>query len=146
MQADCECGYSLLVNNTDTFTFTELLESDFIHLANITLDTDWQREVYNVSAAASRGSYGETSQLRNIIENPLVNNYSFSGEAELGGDAGLQLWVRGGVPADGLVPVAEIDSQRMDMIWGSYRAAFKLTSVPGTCSAFFWVCGNSCCL
>lgn len=56
-----------------------------------------------------------------------------------GGDPGVRLVVAPGVPGDGFVPVAEMDSARTDLLWGSYRAAIKLTLVPGTCSSFFWV-------
>lgn len=137
--ADCECGYSYSINST-THVFTELLESDFLHLANISLDTDWTRQGFNITPAVSRGPYGESLQISNVISNPLSNNFSYSGPSQLGGDAGLQLYVMGGIPNDGLVPVAEVDSVREDMQWGSYRAAMKLTLIPGTCGAFFWVC------
>ena len=78
----------------------------------------------------------------NVFSNPLANNFSYSGPSQLGGDAGLQLYVGGGIPSDGLVPVAEVNSVREDMLWGSYRAAMKLTLIPGTCGAFFWVCSR----
>jgi hypothetical protein len=138
IKADCECGYSYLINGT-SYVFTDLLESDFLHLANISLDTDWTRQGFNVTPAVSRGPYGESLQISQVISNPLLNNFSFSGLSQLGGDAGLQLYVSGGIPSDGLVPVAEVNSVREDMLWGSYRAAMKLTLVPGTCGAFFWV-------
>jgi hypothetical protein len=136
--ADCECGYTFSINGT-SYVVTDLLESDFLHLANISLDTDWIRQGFNVTAAASRGPYGESLQITNVISSPLANNYSYSGPSELGGDPGLQLYVGGGIPSDGLVPVVEVDSTREDMLWGSYRATMKLTLVPGTCGAFFWV-------
>ncbi len=136
--ADCECGYSSTINST-TYTFTDIIESDFLHIANISLDTDWRRQAYNVTAVDARGPFGESSELRNVLSNPLLNNQSFAGPSQRGGDAGLQLYVRGGIPVDGLIPVAEVDSVRTDMLWGSYRAAIKLTNIPGTCGAFFWV-------
>lgn len=55
-----------------------------------------------------------------------------------GGDAGLQLWV-GSTLVDGLVPMGEIASKRADMAYGSFRIGMKVTSVSGTCGAFFWV-------
>ncbi len=135
---DCECGYSYAINSTQ-YLFTDLLESDFLHLANISLNTDWRRQEYNVTAKVSRGPYGESSQVSQVISNPFINRSSYTGPSQLGGDAGLQLYVRGGVPVDGLVPVAQVNSVREDMLWGSYRAAMKLTDRPGTCGAFFWV-------
>jgi hypothetical protein len=137
-KADCQCGYSLAINSS-SYVFTDLLESDFIHLADISLDTDWSRQGYNVSATASRGQYGESFQTDNVMSNPLADNFSYTGPSQHGGDAGLQLYVQGGIPSDGFVPVAQINSVREDMLWGSYRASIKLTDVPGTCAAFFWV-------
>jgi hypothetical protein len=138
VNADCECGYSQLINGT-SYVFTDLLESDFLHLANISLDTDWRRQGFNITPAVARGPYGESLQISQTISNPLVNKFSYTGPGQLGGDAGLQLFVHGGIPTDGLVPVAEVNSVREDMLWGSYRAAMKLTITPGTCGAFFWV-------
>lgn len=136
--ADCECGYTYSINGTP-YIVTDLLESDFSHVANISLDTDWTRQGFNITPAVSRGPYGESLQISQVISNPLANNFSYSGPSQLGGDAGLQLYVGGGIPSDGLVPVAEVNSVREDMLWGSYRAAMKLTLTPGTCGAFFWV-------
>jgi hypothetical protein len=136
--ADCECGYASTINST-SYVFTDILETDFIHLADIAKDTDWQRQVFNRTAEADRGPFGEASELANIISNPILSNVSYSGPGQVGGDAGLQLFVRGGTPDGALVPVAEVDSVRTDMLWGSYRASMKLTAVAGTCSAFFWV-------
>lgn len=138
VNADCECGYSQSINGT-SYVFTDLLESDFLHLANISLDTDWRRQGFNITSAVARGPYGESFQISQVVSNPLVNNSSYTGPSVLGGDAGLQLYVGGGIPSDGLVPVAEVNSVREDMLWGSYRAAMKLTITPGTCGAFFWV-------
>lgn len=138
VRGDCECGYISAINGTP-YMFTDLLESDFRHIANISVDTDWRRQQYNVTAAVARGPYGESPQISQVISNPLVNNTSNSGPSELGSDAGLQFIVPGGIPSNGLVPVGELNSVRQDMLWGSYRAAIKLTDVPGTCGAFFWV-------
>ena len=132
--ADCECGYTV-----NSALYTDLLETDFLHLPNITLDTDWQPQNYTVSPAAARGPYGKNATIGNVIANPLQNNNSWAGEGVLGGDPGLQLWARGGTPANGLIPMAEVASAREDMLYGSFRAAMKLTGTSGTCGAFFWV-------
>ncbi|MCJ1305849.1 hypothetical protein MMC08_008666 [Hypocenomyce scalaris] len=132
--ADCECGYTV-----SSALYTDLLETDFLHLPNITLDTDWEPQNYTVSPAAARGPYGKNATIGNVIANPLQNNNSWAGEGVLGGDPGLQLWVRGGTPANGLIPMAEVASAREDMLYGSFRAAMKLTGTSGTCGAFFWV-------
>ena len=139
VHADCECGYSTTTNDT-THVFTDLLETDFLHSKDLATNTDWVRQVFNVSATASRGVYGTSFQQSNVVSNPLVNTSAWSGTGTVGGDAGLQLYVRGGVPADGLVPTSEVDSSRADIRYGSMRTAMKLSDVVGTCGAFFWVC------
>jgi hypothetical protein len=73
VNADCECGYSQSINGT-SYVFTDLLESDFLHLANISLDTGWRRQGFNVTPAVSRGPYGESLQISQVISNPLANN------------------------------------------------------------------------
>lgn len=133
VRSDCECGY--VVNGT---LYTDLLESDFLHAVNET--GDWRAQEYTVSPEESRGPYGKHASLDNVVSNPTKNKYDWSGDGPKGGDAGVQLIVRGGIPQDKLIPVAELVSVREDLYYGSYRAAMKLTGINGTCGAFFWVC------
>lgn len=133
-RADCECGYT--VNST---LYTDLIETDFLHLANITDDTDWQPQNYTVTPELARGPYGKNASVSNVVANPLKSQYDWAGDGINGGDAGLQLFVRGGVPQDGLIPMAEVATARIDMLYGSFRAGMKATGTPGTCGAFFWV-------
>ena len=133
--ASCQCGYTL-----NTTFYTDLLETDFLHLPNITLDTDWQPQNYTVTPATARGPFGKNASLSNVLSNPLKSKYDWAGDGVNGGDAGLQLWVRGGTPKDGLVPIAEVATRREDMLFGTFRVGMKVTGVPGTCGAFFWVC------
>ena len=133
-RASCECGYTL-----NTSLYTDLLESDFLHLPNITKDTDWQPQNYTVTAANARGPYGKNASLTNVLANPLKSQYDWAGEGANGGDAGLQLFVRGSIPQDGLVPMAEIASLRSDLWFGTFRVGMKTTKTSGTCGAFFWV-------
>ena len=138
--ADCECGYT--VNST---LYTDLIESDFLHINNITNDTDWQVQEYTVSADLARGPYGKQASTDNVVANPLKSQYDWSGDGVNGGDAGLQLIVRGGTPdKGGLVPMAELATTRDDMLYGSFRAGMKITNVNGTCGAFFWVDPTYC--
>ncbi|KAL9100923.1 MAG: hypothetical protein Q9163_003759 [Psora crenata] len=123
----------------DDALFTDLLETDFLHLANITRDTDWQPQNYTVTPALARGPYGKNASLSNVIANPLKSQYDWAGQGTRGGDAGLQLFVRGDEgPAGSLVPMAELVTTRDDILYGSFRAAIKITSLSGTCGAFFW--------
>jgi hypothetical protein len=75
--------------------------------------------------------------LKNIVTNPLKSS-GWSGPAEHGGDAGLELWVRGN-HAGGAVSGSELVSARDDMLLGSFRVGLKLSNSSGTCGAFFFV-------
>lgn len=139
--ADCECGYSSTIDNSaEPYIFTDLIESDFLHLPNITQDTDWRRQSFNKTAAEGRGPYGMNYNIAQVTSNPILDENTWSGDGENGGDPGVQLTVSGGIPANGYIQTAELDSTREDLLWGTYRTAMKLTLNPGTCSAFFWVC------
>ena len=137
VRSDCECGYTV-----DSVLYTDLLESDFLHQTNITTDTDWEPQEYNISALIARGPYGKNASLDNVVSNPLksTDKDNWTGDSKLGGDAGLQLIVRGGVPSDGMIPMAELTTERDDVFYGSFRAGMRLTGTNGTCGAFFWVC------
>ena len=134
VRADCECGYTL--NST---LYIDLIETDFLHLANITGDPTWQPQNYTVTPELARGPYGKNTSVTNVVANPLKSQYDWAGNGINGGDAGLQLFVRGGVPKDGLIPIAELATERADIFYGSFRAGMKVTGTPGTCGAFFWV-------
>jgi hypothetical protein len=78
--------------------------------------------------------------VKEVVANPILDLTNWTGPGSLGGDPGVRLTVNGGPATDGYVKTAEMDSHRTDLLWGTYRASMKLTPVPGTCSAFFWVC------
>jgi hypothetical protein len=145
VEAECQCGYASSVDQTVN-VFTDVLESDFLHIPNIALDTDWRRQDFNVTAAAGRGPYGMNFTIENVVSNPIPDGHNFSGPGKFGANPGLQFSVGGGVPVTGYVQVSEMDSAREDLLWGTYRAAMKLTLTPGTCSAFFWVQLHPSCL
>ncbi|KAG0128148.1 glycoside hydrolase family 16 protein [Tuber indicum] len=130
--ADCECGYSL--NST---VFTDLIESDFTLLKNITDNTDWAVQEWKVDKEASKGPYGRKAQMQNVVSNPSVR-HNISAEGVNGDLAGLELFVRRPENNEEHIGVAEVDSRRTDMIYGTFRAGIKTTGVNGTCGAFFW--------
>ncbi|KAL8986674.1 MAG: hypothetical protein Q9177_004053 [Variospora cf. flavescens] len=131
--ADCECGY--VVNGT---LYTELSESDFLHLKN-TNQSGWLPQEYQISSDVARGPFGKDASPRQVIFNPLKSRYDWAGDGILGGDAGAQIIVRAGDPGEGgLIPMGEMATNRTDMLYGSFRAGIKLTDQPGTCGAFFW--------
>jgi len=134
--ANCECGYTV-----GSSLYTELLETDFLH-TNVSVDPDWAPQNYTVTPAASNGPYGKNASVTNVVSNLLPAN-DWMGDGSLGGTGGLQLWVRGGIPKDGLVPMAECAATREDMLYGSYRASMKLSGVNGSCGAFFWYYNNT---
>ncbi|KAI5806956.1 glycoside hydrolase family 16 protein [Geopyxis carbonaria] len=135
--ADCECGYSVNSTSSNDFAvFTEVLESDFTTLTNITEDTDWVPQKWEINAKQSKGPFGRNTDPANAMSNPLAKGETRKGED--GGDAGLELWVRKADEGDDMVGVSEVDSQRTDMLYGTFRAGFQITPVNGTCAAFFW--------
>ncbi|TKA52635.1 hypothetical protein B0A49_12295 [Cryomyces minteri] len=136
--AKCACGYSVNATSASAFSvFTDLLETDFLHVYNLSGDIGWQRQEYNVTPQVARGTYGKKAELRNVVANPLNSSYDYAGSGALGGDPGLQLWVRGD-SSDGMVGMGEIVAIRTDMLYGSFRVGMKMTAIPGTCGAFFW--------
>ena len=82
--------------------------------------------------------FGKDAQVGNVNTNPLKDVNSWTGAAENGGDAGLQLWVRGD-HSQGYVHGAEVVSVRDDAVYGSYRVGMKMAATSGTCGSFFWV-------
>jgi hypothetical protein len=117
------------------------MENDFLHM-----DTDnitsygWRPQVYNVSVPADnhRIAYGKDFTMENIVPNPLKSSKKWDGDADHGGDAGLELWVRGD-HSRGYVNGSEIVSVRDDILLGSFRVGMKLSNSSGTCGAFFFV-------
>ncbi|KAH6636129.1 concanavalin A-like lectin/glucanase domain-containing protein [Chaetomium tenue] len=146
--ADCECGYLALPTNTNTNTnsshptlFTDLLETDFTRLAGgadgrhpynediwARGRSGWARQAFNVSRERARGEYGEVFD---------VGNVRVVGEGGGVEGSGLELVVRSRV-MDGMVAGAELDTERLDLRWGTFRAVMKVSRVRGTCAAFFW--------
>ncbi|KAJ5893742.1 glycoside hydrolase family 16 protein [Penicillium taxi] len=135
--ATCECGYSVNATSSQHQVFTDLIESDFLTIQDIKRDTDWEIQRYWVGYDPNNGYYGENFTAQNVVSNPLKDNYTLAGPSQLGGDAGLQLWVSGGTPSDGLVLNGEVKTARDDIKYGSFRVGMKLTPINGTCSAFF---------
>ncbi|KAI5460047.1 concanavalin A-like lectin/glucanase domain-containing protein [Mariannaea sp. PMI_226] len=123
----CECGYSVSGSDSqEPVIYQDLLETNFNEDRNISDYKDWLPQQFNVSAESGRGQYGKSFVPTNIVTHS-------------GGDEGAGLGLRvGSAIENGAVPAAEIDTTRLDLHWGSYRAGMKLTGINGTCSAFFW--------
>lgn len=85
---------------------------------------------------ASKGPYGRKTELKNVISNPAKN--ATDPEGINGDQAGLELYVRKLGSDTAHVSVAEVDSARTDLQYGSFRAGIKATAISGTCGAFFW--------
>lgn len=138
-RADCECGYTVASNASTTTPpalYTDLIETNFLYVQNITQNTDWRIQTY---ASRSQRPLGRNTTRENVIANPLVDNSTHHGPGVLGGPAGLQLWVRGGPPINNYVPSAEIATRRKDLLYGSIRVAARLTPMNGTCSGMYTV-------
>ena len=113
----------------------DLLETDFTHVKDISQNPDWIRQQFNVTAEIGRGEYGKSFMPENVESRPVnqINTKAVPPEVP-----GLDLIVGTG-KGNNAVPAGEIDTKRLDLHWGSYRAGMKLTNVNGTCAAFFWV-------
>lgn len=60
VNARCECGYALTAETSSdsVIAFTDLVESDFLHIRDIAVNTDWQRQNFTKTPEAGRGPYG----------------------------------------------------------------------------------------
>ncbi|GAM90640.1 hypothetical protein ANO11243_086850 [Dothideomycetidae sp. 11243] len=168
LATSCQCGYSLASTSVavagdfapaaQTYTFTEILETDFLHVYTLPTDATsdetridvfgWQAQVYNVSPADARGPYGKTAEIENVLVNPLKTVFDWGGEGTAGGDPGLQMWVRGknnllNAGQTQFIRSSEMAVVRQDMLYGSYRVGMKMPDVAGTCTAFFWYRNNT---
>jgi len=88
VNGNCECGYTV-----NTTLYTDLIETDFLHLANITTNTDWQPQNYSVTSQLARGPFGKNASVADVVANPLKSMDDWAGNGQNGGDAGLQLYV-----------------------------------------------------
>jgi hypothetical protein len=111
------------------------LETNFSTIQDFSEAPDWIIQQFNVSAEDGRGSYGKTFVTENVFYSPEVDDR----QRDARNQGSVALRVGGHVATSDAISAAEIDSSRMDMLWGSYRATMKLSPVAGTCAAFFWV-------
>lgn len=145
---DCSSGYTVNSTASEHFAvFTEILETDFLHVPHTQSD-DWIPQAYNVTPEAARGPYGKAAQVENVITNVISSPWDWSGLGVEGPNPGLQLWNRAGlvdVPgtSERMVPMAEIVSARNDVLYGSFRVGIMTTDVKGTCAAFFFYRSDS---
>ncbi|KAL2753833.1 glycoside hydrolase family 16 protein, partial [Sodiomyces alcalophilus JCM 7366] len=124
----CDCGYATKVGDS-RYVFTDLIETDFGKVANISHNTDWFSPEFNRTGDGARGPLGERFTSNNV---DTVLEESASDEP-----VGLRMVVRNST-LDGMVSVAEVDSARDDIHWGSFRVSMQVTDIAGTCVAFFW--------
>lgn len=73
----------------------------------------------------------------NVLSNPTSSAVNWTADGVNGGLPGMQLVVSGGIPSNGYVNTAQVNSIRTDLIYGSYRFLANLPSLNGTCSAMF---------
>ncbi|ROT38855.1 concanavalin A-like lectin/glucanase [Sodiomyces alkalinus F11] len=125
---DCDCGYAAKVGNS-RHVFTDLIETDFGKVASLSRNADWFSPEFNRTGDRVRGPLGEQFSRNNV---DTVVEGSGSDQAP-----GLRMFVRNST-VDGMVPVAEVDSTRQEIQWGSFRVSMQVPDVAGTCAAFFW--------
>jgi hypothetical protein len=125
-------------NGTESALYTEVLETDFSLTKDVSLDTDWVVQEWKVDAGPSHGPYGRETKRANVIPNPSGNDQTKPQIGTNGSPAGIELFVRKLQGNSQYVGVAEIDSARTDMFYGSFRAGINVPKTKGTCAAFFW--------
>ncbi|CAL8584759.1 hypothetical protein XPA_010345 [Xanthoria parietina] len=136
VSAACECGYQThSIKSNENKVFTDVLESDFLHLKDINAQQDWKRQVWDIPAVGT-APWGRNMTLENVILNPLPGDVGTEGVN--GRDPGLELRVSAGEPRRGAVKSGEVATARRDMFYGSFRAGIKYTGQHGTCGAFFF--------
>ncbi|KAI4207533.1 MAG: hypothetical protein LQ346_000465 [Caloplaca aetnensis] len=141
VSAACECGYQThSIKSNDNQVYTDVLESDFLHLKDINAQQDWKRQVWDIPAVGT-APWGRNMTLENVMTNPLPDDGGIKGIN--GRDPGLELRVSAGEPRGGAVKSGEIATARRDMLYGSFRAGIKYTSQHGTCGAFFFYQSDS---
>ena len=136
-ETSCDCGYTTSNPwNNETWLFTELLETDFTKLDYIQQEPDWRSQSFHVSAETGRGEYGKIFLPQNVVARPElgVGGQRLNDEV----DAGLEFIVSSSTVNDSIIG-AEVDSMRLDLHYGSYRAGMRVPRTNGTCAAFFWV-------
>lgn len=122
--------------------FTDLLETNYLKEQNVAKNSDWVIQSYTKAydASVKPHALGMIAQPANVQSNPLKDGSKYNSGGVNGGDAGMQLFVRGGSqPENNLVPIAEIGTKRKDMLYGSFRTSLKMTDINGTCGAVFFV-------
>jgi hypothetical protein len=131
----CDCGYSIQSpGGEELMVFMDGLETDFGQLQNISQSHSWVAQEFTVSAEDGRGNYSKTFEPTNVaIQATHPQNHP-------GHDAGVELRVSSTI-SNNSISGSEIDTRRLDLHWGSFRAGMKLTDIKGTCAAFFWVSG-----
>ena len=139
--AACECGYTVNKTSDRHFAlFTDYMEHDWFHpdLSGEGRPEGWSWNVehYITSAKQNRGRYATWKQVESVAQNHLPEG-EWDGEPLLGRDPGMQFWVAHELEDDRVV-IAESASPRIDILYGTFRAAIKFTGVNGTCGAFFW--------
>ncbi|KAJ4018976.1 hypothetical protein NW752_004721 [Fusarium irregulare] len=129
----CDCGYSLQgFEGEGLVVFMDRLETNFSQLQSIAQSHDWVAQGFTVSAEDGRGNYSKTFEPSNVVIQATQPR------DEPGQDPGVELHVSSVISKDNAIPASEIDTTRLDLHWGSFRAGMKLTDTDGTCAAFFW--------
>ncbi|KAL8849381.1 MAG: hypothetical protein Q9221_005619 [Calogaya cf. arnoldii] len=136
VSAACECGYQThSIKSNENPIYTDVLESDFLHLKDLNAQNDWARQIWDIPAVGT-APWGRNMTLENVITNPLPGDVGTTGVN--GGDPGLEIRVSAGAPRGSAVKSGEIATVRRDMKYGSFRAGIKYTPQDGTCGAFFF--------
>jgi hypothetical protein len=129
VSAYCECGYrvSSSSNKIASLLFTEAVQTDFRKLSSLNNSKDWEIKQLMLDAVPDMERLGRIVEDKNIILNAT----------------GLQLIVRSTLVEGDLVSTGQIQSNREDIRFGSFRAYMQTSPINGTCAASFWHCGTN---
>lgn len=133
----CTCGYWMTdpQREDNPVRFTDLVETNFASMKEFSGTPDWVKQQFNVSDQAGRGKFGKSFLPENVFLWSEADGLQGSAQYQ----RSLALRVGHQITSSNSITAAEVDTRRMDMFWGSYRATMKLSHVAGTCAAFFWV-------
>lgn len=137
---DCDCGYRIEPTALIYIAnFTEVLETDFLHVSDFS--SDWTVQSYNVTPSASGGTYGKIAQVGNVIPK-LLEPGEWGWDTVHDPDPGLALWTNTslvdipGTDGEQMIPMSELVSKRDNILYGTFRIAMKTTQEGGGCESF----------
>lgn len=133
-----DCGFTLndTLPDKSYALFTDMIETDWVHISDVEEDTDWKPTTWNLSCNTH-------SMVENIRENPLSGD-GWQGQGQHWGRAGLQLIApKPENKSHGITPQAYMRTKQANILYGTFRTAAHIPNVPGTFATFNWRAANN---